>query len=199
MSRPKNKEETILSAALDVFLEKGFSNSSIKDIADTAGVGKGTIYEYFKNKNELFIKTINFEINQRCQQARNAIESKTTFMDKFNAFIDLAQEAAEEDLKHIEFLIINTSMGLRPEYKAEFQNLLQKMKDDMDEIISQILIQGKTEGKVGEIDLEFTSRIINGFIMGYIRDVYHKEWSNGQKQEEKANLINLIMHGITMS
>ncbi|HAU32409.1 MAG: Transcriptional regulator [Desulfotomaculum sp. 46_296] len=69
MSRPKNKEEVILSAALTVFIEKGFSNSSIKDIANTAGVGKGTIYEYFKNKNELFIKTIGFEINQRCQQA----------------------------------------------------------------------------------------------------------------------------------
>ncbi|HAU32410.1 MAG: hypothetical protein XD78_2064 [Desulfotomaculum sp. 46_296] len=106
-------------------------------------------------------------------------------MDKINALNDLAQEAAEEDLKHIEFLIINTSMGLRPEYKAEFQNLLQKMKDDMEAIISQILIQGKTEGKICEIDLEFTSRIINGFIMGYIRDVYSKEWSNEQKKKKR--------------
>jgi len=199
MSRPKNKEETILSAALNIFLEKGFSNSSIKDIADTAGIGKGTIYEYFKNKNELFIKTINYEIDQRCQQSRNAIESKATFMDKLNAMIDMAQEAAEEDLKHIEFLIINTSMGLRPEYKVEFQNLLQKMKDDMEAIVSQILIQGKTEGKIGEIDLEFASGIINGFIMEYIRAVYRKEWSNEQKQKGKADLINLIMHGICIS
>ncbi|MFA5384247.1 MAG: TetR/AcrR family transcriptional regulator [Eubacteriales bacterium] len=199
MSRPKNKEETILSAALNVFIEKGFSNSSIKDIADTAGVGKGTIYEYFNNKNELFIETINFEINQRCQQARNVIDSKTTFMDKFNAFIDLAHEAAEDDSKHVEFLIINTSMGLKPEYKVEFQNLLRKMKGDMEAIISQILIQGKTEGKIGEIDLEFASRIIDGFIMGYIRDVYRKEWSNEQKQKEKTDLINLIMHGICIS
>lgn len=199
MSRPKNKEETILSAALNVFIEKGFSNSSIKDIADTAGVGKGTIYEYFKNKNELFIKTINFEIVQRCQQAQNAIDSKTSFIDKFNAMIDLAQEAAEEDLKHIDFLIINTSMGLRPEYKVEFQSLLQKMTGAMEAIISQTLIQGKTEGKIGEIDLEFASRIINGFLMGYIRNVYCKEWSNEQKQKEKANLINLILHGIAMT
>jgi AcrR family transcriptional regulator len=205
MSRPKNKEEIILSAALNVFIEKGFSNSSIKDIADTAGIGKGTIYEYFNNKNELFIKTVDFEINQRCQQARNAIESKTTFMDKFNALIDMAQEAAEEDLKHIKFLISNTSMGLGHEYKVEFQNLLQKMTGTMESIISQTLIQGKTEGKIGEIDLEFASRIINSFFMWYIRDVYCKKWlneqkwSNEQRQEEKANLINLIMHGICIS
>ena len=47
------KSEEIILAALKVFAEKGLSNSTIKEIAETAGIGKGTIYEYFKDKNEI--------------------------------------------------------------------------------------------------------------------------------------------------
>jgi AcrR family transcriptional regulator len=44
----------ILDAAISVFSENGFSDASIEDIAREAGVGKGTIYLYFKSKDEIF-------------------------------------------------------------------------------------------------------------------------------------------------
>jgi len=50
----KQKKEHILDAALGVFVNKGFSNVVINDIAKVAGIGKGTVYEYFKSKEDLF-------------------------------------------------------------------------------------------------------------------------------------------------
>lgn len=49
----ENKREQILRAALEVFKEKGYANTSIMDIAKRANMGKGTLYLYFKNKEEL--------------------------------------------------------------------------------------------------------------------------------------------------
>ena len=57
------KKEQIMEAALAVFSQKGFHLTKIEEIAQQAGVGKGTVYEYFSSKETLFkeiIKEANF-------------------------------------------------------------------------------------------------------------------------------------------
>lgn len=49
------KRRFILDVALELFNEKGYDHTTMDDIAEKAGIGKGTIYEYFKSKKE-FIK-----------------------------------------------------------------------------------------------------------------------------------------------
>ncbi|MDP6931179.1 MAG: helix-turn-helix domain-containing protein, partial [Planctomycetota bacterium] len=53
--RTKDKEERILQAAVRLFGRKGYHASSIADIADEAGVAAGTIYLYFKRKEDLLV------------------------------------------------------------------------------------------------------------------------------------------------
>ncbi|AMM85255.1 TetR/AcrR family transcriptional regulator [Martelella sp. AD-3] len=51
---PEARRKAILDAALAVFSEKGFANARIEDIARRAGIGKGTVYLYFPDKENLF-------------------------------------------------------------------------------------------------------------------------------------------------
>ena len=53
--RHEEKYQRILSASMEVFARKGFAESKISEIAQVAGVGDGTIYLYFKNKDDLLI------------------------------------------------------------------------------------------------------------------------------------------------
>ena len=55
---PEDRPEQIISAALEVFGECGLANARLQDIAERAGVSKGTIYLYFPNKEELFREMI---------------------------------------------------------------------------------------------------------------------------------------------
>lgn len=55
VDKEKKKEEIIL-AALKVFAEKGFYKTTIADISKEAGIGKGTVYEYFRTKEEILGK-----------------------------------------------------------------------------------------------------------------------------------------------
>lgn len=52
-SLSKNKSDTILQAALEQFAENGFHSSPVSQLATLAGVGVGSIYRYFKDKDEL--------------------------------------------------------------------------------------------------------------------------------------------------
>lgn len=63
--REKKKKQTrkaIMDAAIKLFSEKGFENTSIEELARKAGVGKGTIYGYFSAKNEIFLAFCEEEI-----------------------------------------------------------------------------------------------------------------------------------------
>jgi len=56
-ARPFNREqksEALVEAAARVFAEQGFANTRVSDIAERAGIAKGTVYEYFSSKEELF-------------------------------------------------------------------------------------------------------------------------------------------------
>ena len=52
--RKQERPQEILAAALGVFAEKGFAGARMDDIAQRAGVTKGTIYLYFESKDALF-------------------------------------------------------------------------------------------------------------------------------------------------
>src|SRR4030042_3333743 len=55
ITRESEKKKRILSSAIKVFGEKGFQNATIAGIAKDAGIGDATIYEYFKNKEDLLL------------------------------------------------------------------------------------------------------------------------------------------------
>jgi len=54
MSKKGVKKQSILNAAIEVFSNGNFANSSISEIAKRANVAEGTIYQYYKNKEDLF-------------------------------------------------------------------------------------------------------------------------------------------------
>ncbi|RKY95395.1 MAG: hypothetical protein DRQ06_03770, partial [Candidatus Hydrothermota bacterium] len=60
----EEKKRQIQRAALLAFSRKGYHRTTMRDIADFAGIGKSTIYEYFDSKEELFLSLIDFAGSQ---------------------------------------------------------------------------------------------------------------------------------------
>lgn len=56
--RPQSKRDDIVTAAVEVFLERGYADTSISEVAKAAGVIKATIYSHFKDKEQLFTAII---------------------------------------------------------------------------------------------------------------------------------------------
>ena len=97
--RPKNlqKRQQILVAASDVFLQKGFSTSSMDNVAQQAGVSKQTVYSHFDNKEALFTAVIQHKVDEyqldseteACQQL--PLDARLTNIAR--RFVHLLQDA----------------------------------------------------------------------------------------------------------
>jgi TetR/AcrR family transcriptional regulator, fatty acid metabolism regulator protein len=74
VNRNAEKYQRILDAAVAVFAEKGFFTARISDIADRASVADGTVYLYFKNKEEILMTAINTAFDAFMRHARTELE-----------------------------------------------------------------------------------------------------------------------------
>ena len=90
-NRNAEKYQRILDAAVAVFADKGFFNSRISDIADRAGVADGTVYLYFKNKEEILMTAINTAFDAFMRHARTEVEKLATPAERLRrlAFLHL--------------------------------------------------------------------------------------------------------------
>ena len=90
---PQDRPEQILKAALQVFGESGLANARLQDIAERAGVSKGTIYLYFPNKEELFREMIRQTAVAAIERAEQVVTQGTptiqllAFMRGYWAFV----------------------------------------------------------------------------------------------------------------
>jgi AcrR family transcriptional regulator len=86
------KINQIAKSALHLFAEKGFAATSVEEIADAAGIGKGTVYEYFSSKEEIFVHAINDWImdliNRMVEQTRDIINP----VERLKTFIEMAKD-----------------------------------------------------------------------------------------------------------
>ncbi len=81
-----DKHELILDAAVRVFAEKGFHGARISDVADAAGVADGTIYLYFKNKDDLLLSIFEEKMDQLTGGLRDALTGGGTALDRIERF-----------------------------------------------------------------------------------------------------------------
>lgn len=82
-----DKRSRILKAAVRVFSQKGFYNAKVADIAKLAGVADGTIYLYFKNKDEILISIFEDEMERFISEAKREIASVNGIVEKLTRFI----------------------------------------------------------------------------------------------------------------
>lgn len=84
-----SKREKILEAAVAVFAEKGYHQARIEEIAARAGVGKGTVYEYFASKLELFQEMFRAVLERYYGRLRSVPEDGLTVVERLRLILEL--------------------------------------------------------------------------------------------------------------
>ncbi len=85
--KDETKHQKILAAAVEVFSEKGFYNSRVSDIAKRANVADGTIYLYFKNKDDILITLFEEEFGKIVEELRAEMDKEKGPIEKIRCFI----------------------------------------------------------------------------------------------------------------
>lgn len=91
------REAGILEVAEDLFLRNGYENTSMAAVATAAGLSEGTLYNYFRNKNDLVIRAGLAALERRVEAAKLAVKNATSLRNGLERLIALHLSAIIED------------------------------------------------------------------------------------------------------
>ena len=86
---PPPKRDAILRAAIDVFAERGYFNAQVADVARAAGVAAGTVYLYFKSKDDILISIFERGMRASLDEAREQVAPITDPRERLREFARL--------------------------------------------------------------------------------------------------------------
>jgi TetR/AcrR family transcriptional regulator, fatty acid metabolism regulator protein len=158
--RPNDKRERILAAAERVFAKRGFFASRVSEIAKDAGVADGTIYLYFKSKDDLLISLFEDRMKQVNTTLRAAIASETTALAQLRAFIKTYLQLIHDEPAATEVLTIELrqSNKFMKEYEnAEFADFLR--------MLGGLVAKGQDAGELADdVPPHIVARMIFGML-----------------------------------
>jgi AcrR family transcriptional regulator len=88
--------QSIRDAAMRVVARKGYDHVTVQDIADEAGVAKGTVYLYFKSREDVLEKTMAFSFEEFHELIRAAIVATVTFRDRVEKIVEAQLDFFEQ-------------------------------------------------------------------------------------------------------
>src|SRR5262249_4313819 len=155
---PGGKRARILDAAVRVFAEKGFYGAKVAEIAREAGVADGTIYLYFKSKDDLLISLFEDRMERINHALRGELGSLSSAEAKLRRFIEMHLGLCEEHRPLVEVLTVELRQSAK--FMREYKNprFAEFLK-----IIAGIVEEGQRSGELrGGIPPTLCARTIFG-------------------------------------
>ena len=115
-----DKREAILRAAISVFAHNGYFNSKVADIAREAGVADGTVYLYFKSKEEILHSIFDRSVEEALEAARTQVQRVSDPKEKLRriALLHLERLGADRDLAVVFQVELRGSTKFMQEFSA---------------------------------------------------------------------------------
>jgi AcrR family transcriptional regulator len=111
------RRKEIFDATVHLFIEKGFTETSMREIARAADVGKSTLYDYYQSKDDILISYFSDELDILTKNAQEIIQQEDTVTEKLKKII----------LMHMRYLVKNKHTFLK--LSVEIQRLSLESQD----------------------------------------------------------------------
>jgi AcrR family transcriptional regulator len=153
--------EAILMAAREVFSEKGFYYTKMEEVAARAGYSAGTIYNYFRSKEELYITVIDEGLMALANTLSRVIDGPGTFVEKFEPVVRESFEFADSSRSFSKLMIQQTAQATT-ELIGTFTSKGQVWYARFIEVYAKLMFQGIREGVLRPIDPKDLAHVFLG-------------------------------------
>jgi AcrR family transcriptional regulator len=189
----KKKAEAISDAALKVFREQGYNKTRMADIAQMAGMGKGTLYEYFKDKADILRFAFDQYFSVFSDGVLKAMKEKTKPSEKILSLIDFALRHAAEWEDHCA-IYVDYFGAVRIEEQKRFSlsGIYAEMKDVLENLI-------KEAQSANEIDEKFDPGAVAELLLSIYDGIILHEIFVGQRTNmdlTRKTAMSLITRGL---
>jgi AcrR family transcriptional regulator len=180
--RTNKKKDAIIKAANALFWEKGFSTTSIKEIAANAQVSQVSIYNYFGSKDSLVIECVKLIIQENIEKAYALLHSDLPYLEKLSTALSLCTSD------------VNASFSAYLSASAIADgNFMKLLSDGVHALQKDLYLSYIEAGKdAGYIDASLPTSLILQFFFA----MNNIDISSENYQEELNALHHLFLHGI---
>src|SRR5688572_20817745 len=185
-----DKREAILRAATDIFADRGFFNAQVADVARAAGVAAGTVYLYFRSKDDLLISIFERTMREAIADGRACVAPLTDPVEQLREVARVHLERLGSDRS----LAVVFQVELRQSTKF-MERLSSTLLRDYLGIIRQIVVAGQASGAFRrEINATLAAKLFFGGL-----DEMATNWILSTRKYTLASeadaIVDLFVHG----
>ncbi|ACB85512.1 TetR/AcrR family transcriptional regulator [Natranaerobius thermophilus] len=185
-----NKRMDILVAAAKVFSEENFYQVKVQEIADAAGIGKGTIYEYFNSKEELFHEMLREGFKQYYQVVRIDPNDERSIWIKLEEFLKNNVYFVSEN-RQIAYLLLSNNHPFQQKLTSQIMEVRKSLLHDMEQTFQLAINEGEIEKK----PIDLLARIFWGAFMEVVSSMILLE-GNPPDDETIKEVIGTFKKGL---
>lgn len=187
------KRDELISAALKLFMENGYENTSVRMILSEVNGEVGMFYHYFKSKDELFEAALRLYFRQYSERfGQIAADSSLSLADQFNRILRLFETTSDG------YLLMNKNSGLH--WTVELA-LRERTLDELEPYIAIILQNAVTTGVMKQPDVSFNelAAFLTHGIAGFLHQEPVKEITPELLSGKRKNVMKLITNALQIS
>lgn len=200
---PYDTKERILTAAIEVFTDKGKYGARMQEIADKAEINKAMLHYYFTDKDTLYEKSFEYIFTNLFLRVADIIDEEVTFLDKIGKFVDIYIDFIAENIKITRIILRDMADG-----GQVFQKVMKKLTQQENFFIplklKYIIDKAKKNGEIRDVDTVQTIISIIGMSIIYFigKPVMDVIWNLKPEEQEsfikarKEGVIDFIVHGL---
>jgi TetR/AcrR family transcriptional regulator len=157
----------ILSAAEKVFAEKGFFLTTMSEIAEVAEFGTGTLYKYFKSKEELYFTLIDEKAEEINRLVKAGLSQKTSAIKKIKKVLGLEFEFIERNRDFFRIYISERNL-FEWAVKSDLRRGIRDKMMAYIKVLAQVMRQGIKEGEFKPMDPMDLAHALVGIVNSFV-------------------------------
>ena len=199
LNLPDEKRQTIINAAIEEFAEYGLENASTNRIVANSGISKGSFYQYFDDKQDVFMYLLTVLENEKMEYFKGK-HPPSTNMDTFGYFRWMIKTGMEFDtsLPFLTQAISRVMFGEGMYYGNTFADMRERTAQGLRSMIEQAVANGEVDPIV-DVDLavmimETWSNAISSYIMNEgMKQKDIMKWVRSAKVQERIDKMLYVM------
>lgn len=195
------RRDAILKAAKDAFFKNGFMETTVEDIADSCGLAKGTIYLYFKSKEEIYVSLMTKGLELLKKEMLKAASAEYDGDKILYQLLAIYYKFYLKNRKYFRIIFLSSHPDVRRRVSGELLKSSVETANDCLGILNDAIKRGIKSGSFKQTDPWQAANIlwamVNGLIMKYETDPIYREEIVGIKLEKiLIESLNLFLDGL---
>ena len=181
------RRKEIFNASVHLFLSKGFNETSMREIADAAGIGKSTLYDYFPSKDDILLSFVEDELQRLTKEMKEIANRKVEMLEKLRQMM----------FAYMEYLATNEDFYMK--LSLEVQRLaqeslerIQRKRHALQDMVRIIIEEGIREGSFRPVDSLLATRVI----FTALTPAVYATRPSGSRQQMMEEAFTLMLKGI---